>query len=65
LVDGPSSEHELVWKGRLASQAPDIDAAVYLTDADPASLAAGRFVEAELVGASDYDFLARPVRVDQ
>ena len=26
LVDGPSGDHELVLKGRLASQAPDIDA---------------------------------------
>jgi ribosomal protein S12 methylthiotransferase len=61
LVDGPSAEHELVWRGRLATQAPDIDGAVYLTDADPATLAPGRFVDAEIVGSAEYDLLARPL----
>ena len=50
LVDGPSSDHELVLKARLATQAPDIDAAVYLTDCDPSSLPGGDFVEVEIVG---------------
>ena len=40
LVDGPASEHELVLKGRLATQAPDIDASVYLTDCDPSAFSA-------------------------
>ena len=43
LVDGPSGEHDLVLKGRLMTQAPDIDAAVYLTECDPSSLRAGDF----------------------
>ena len=38
IVDGPAPEHEWVWRGRLAGQAPDIDPVVYLTDADPAVL---------------------------
>jgi ribosomal protein S12 methylthiotransferase len=61
LIDGPSAEHELVLRGRLEGQAPDIDPAVYLTDCDPSTLAAGQFVEAEIVGARDYDLLARPL----
>ena len=61
LVDGPSSEHELVLKGRLEGQAPDIDPCVYLTDCDPSTLSAGQFVSAEIVGGRDYDLLARPV----
>src|SRR5262245_28505662 len=32
VVDGPSAEHELVLRGRLEGQAPDIDPVVYLTD---------------------------------
>jgi ribosomal protein S12 methylthiotransferase len=60
LVDGPSSEHELVLKGRLSTQAPDIDAAVFLTDCDPSQYRAGDFVEARIVGAKGYDLLARP-----
>jgi ribosomal protein S12 methylthiotransferase len=61
LVDGPSGEHELVVKGRLATQAPDIDAAVYLTECDPSSYGAGDFVEVTIVGARDYDLIGRPV----
>jgi ribosomal protein S12 methylthiotransferase len=60
LVDGPSSEHELVLKGRLSTQAPDIDAAVFLTDCDPSQYRPGDFVEARIVGANGYDLLARP-----
>jgi ribosomal protein S12 methylthiotransferase len=61
LVDGPSSEHDLVLRARLEGQAPDIDALVYLTDCDPSELAAGTFIEAEIVGSRDYDLVARPV----
>ena len=32
LVEGPSADHELVWQGRLAVQAPEVDGVVYLTD---------------------------------
>ena len=61
LVDGPSGEHELVVKARLATQAPDIDAAVYLTECDPSSYRPGDFVEVTIVGARDYDLIGRPV----
>jgi len=60
LVEGPSPEHELVWRGRLAGQAPEIDPMVYLTDIDPATLRPGQLLEAEIVGAREYDLLARP-----
>jgi ribosomal protein S12 methylthiotransferase len=60
VVDGPAGEHELVLKGRLSSQAPDIDAAVYLTECDPSSFKGGDFAEVEIVGARDYDLIARP-----
>ena len=61
MIDGTSPEHEWVWRGRLAGQAPDIDPVVYLTDADPADLAPGRLIEAEIVGAEAYDLVVRPV----
>jgi len=61
VVDGPASEHELVLKGRLASQAPDIDASVFLTECDPSSFRPGEFAEVEIVGAREYDLIARPV----
>jgi len=61
LIDGPAGEHDLVLRGRLASQAPDIDASVYLTECDPSGYRPGDFVEVALVGARDYDLIARPV----
>ena len=61
LVDGPAPDHELVVKGRLASQAPEIDPVVYLTDCDPSEWPAGRFLEGEIVGARGYDLLVRPL----
>ncbi len=61
LVDGPSADHDLVLKARLASQAPDIDASVFLTDCDPSSVHAGDFVEVDIVGAREYDLIGRPV----
>jgi ribosomal protein S12 methylthiotransferase len=61
LVDGPANDHELVLKARLASQAPDIDASVYLTDCDPSSLRPGAFADVQIVGAKDYDLIARPI----
>jgi ribosomal protein S12 methylthiotransferase len=60
VVDGPSSEHELVLRGRLQGQAPDIDPLVYLTDCDPGEFCTGQFIEAELTGARGYDLVARP-----
>ncbi len=59
MIDGPSPDHELVWLGRLAGQAPDIDPMVYLTEADPGFLRAGALLDAEIVGARDYDLVAR------
>jgi ribosomal protein S12 methylthiotransferase len=60
LVDGPSSEHDLVIRARLEGQAPDIDPLVYLTDCDPAELTAGTFIDADIVGSRAYDLIARP-----
>ncbi|HEX3645373.1 MAG TPA: 30S ribosomal protein S12 methylthiotransferase RimO [Vicinamibacterales bacterium] len=60
MVDGASSDHDLVLKARLATQAPDIDAAVFLTECDPSLYRAGDVIEVEIVGAQGYDLLARP-----
>ena len=60
LVDGPAADHELVLRGRLSTQAPDIDASVYLAECDPSAYRGGDFVEVEIIGARDYDLIARP-----
>jgi ribosomal protein S12 methylthiotransferase len=61
LVDGPATDHELVLKARLPSQAPEIDAAVYLSDCDPSGFRSGDFAEVEIIGSRDYDLIARPL----
>ncbi|RPI51464.1 MAG: radical SAM protein, partial [Acidobacteria bacterium] len=60
MVDGPSPEHALVWRGRLAGQAPEIDPVVYFTDAALESLRPGAVLQAEIVGSRDYDLVVRP-----
>ncbi len=61
LVDGPSPEHELVVQGRLEGQAPEVDPVAYFTDCDPATLHPGDLVRAEIVDASGYDVVVRPL----
>jgi ribosomal protein S12 methylthiotransferase len=61
MVDGPSPEHELVWRGRLAGQAPEIDPVVYFTDANPDALRPGAVLQAEIVGSREYDLVVRPL----
>jgi ribosomal protein S12 methylthiotransferase len=61
LVDGPSSEHDLVLRARSAGQAPDIDPVIYLTDCDPSQLSPGQFIDAEIVSSREYDLMARPL----
>ncbi len=61
LVDGPSPEHDLVLRGRLEGQAPDIDPCVYLTDADPSAYASGQLIRARVVGARGYDLIVAPL----
>jgi ribosomal protein S12 methylthiotransferase len=61
MVDGPSPEHGLVLRGRLATQAPDIDSCVYFTDADPESALPGRLLDGTIVGSREYDLVVRPL----
>ena len=61
LIDGPSAEHDLVLRGRLEGQAPEIDPQVYLTDCDPSELTPGQFIQAEVVGNRAYDLVVRPL----
>ncbi|MEZ5292110.1 MAG: 30S ribosomal protein S12 methylthiotransferase RimO [Vicinamibacterales bacterium] len=63
VVDGPSAEHEWVVTGRLATQAPDIDPVVYLTDVDSSAMRAGTLLDVEIVGAQGYDLVARPLEI--
>jgi ribosomal protein S12 methylthiotransferase len=63
MVDGPSPQHGLVLRGRLSTQAPEIDSCVYLTGADPEALRPGQFVDGTIVGSREYDVVVEPLPV--
>ena len=58
LVEGRSQETELLFQGRLESQAPGIDGQVLINDFEGAEPADGEFRWATITGAGDYDLVA-------
>lgn len=56
VVEGVSEEHELLVKGRLWSQAPEIDGVTYLSSSRP--LATGEIVPVVVTDVKDYDVVA-------
>jgi len=60
LVEGESDETELLWQGRTALHAPEIDGKVLINDFGPhEALVAGSFYRAEITESHDYDVVAR------
>ena len=55
LVERQSPDSELVWIGRTASQAPEIDGVTYLGNID--GLRAGQIVRARITQTNDYDLV--------
>ncbi len=55
LVEGPSKETELLWEGRLATQAPEIDGVCLINDFEGAPPRAGQIRRLRVTGAYDYD----------
>jgi ribosomal protein S12 methylthiotransferase len=55
LIVGPSEETDLLWEGRLATQAEDIDGKTYITDFAEATPQPGDFGEIRITRAGDYD----------
>jgi len=62
MFEGESNESELLWQGRMETQAPDIDGCVLINDA-PEGLVPkpGEFVNVLIEGAHDYDVIGRIV----
>jgi ribosomal protein S12 methylthiotransferase len=63
LLTGPSEETDLLWEGRTALHAPEIDGKVFVSDFPPGGpeLRAGDFRLCEITQAHDYDLVARLV----
>lgn len=60
LVEGPSEETDLLWQGRTALHAPEIDGKVLINDFGPHdALVPGTFYRAEITESHDYDVVAR------
>jgi ribosomal protein S12 methylthiotransferase len=60
LLEGPSEETDLLWQGRTAMHAPEIDGTVYVNDfGDLNDPREGEFYRCEIKEAHDYDLVAR------
>lgn len=62
IVEGVSDEHPLLVKGRLWSQAPDIDGFTFLSSSRP--LVAGEIVHVRIQDAHEYDLVAEVLDID-
>jgi ribosomal protein S12 methylthiotransferase len=60
LFEGESKESELLWQGRMETQAPDIDGCVLINDVPEGVLPEpGDFVNVEITEAHEYDLIGR------
>ncbi len=57
LVEGPSPETGLLWQGRLATQAPEIDGVCLINDAEGPPPARGQIRPLRITRAHDYDLV--------
>ncbi len=65
LFEGESKESELLWQGRMETQAPDIDGCVLINDVpDGVIPAAGEIVNVEITQAHEYDLIGRILAAD-
>src|SRR5688500_8960041 len=60
LFEGESKESELLWQGRMETQAPDIDGCVLINDVPDGVLPApGDLVHVEITEAHEHDLIGR------
>jgi ribosomal protein S12 methylthiotransferase len=57
LVEGRSAETDLLWQGRLATQAPEIDGVVLINDFEGAEPRPGQIRPLHVTEAHDYDLI--------
>ncbi len=62
LFEGESKESELLWQGRMETQAPDIDGCVLINDAPEDFVPVpGSFVNVQITESQEYDLVGRIV----
>ncbi len=64
LVTGPSPETELLWEGRLETQAEEIDGRTFLTDVGEIAPKPGSFGIVRITRATDYDLFGELEQVE-
>jgi ribosomal protein S12 methylthiotransferase len=57
LIEGPSPDSDLLWQGRMSTQAPDIDGVCYVSDPGSGPLEKGQFRRMRITEAHDYDLV--------
>ena len=55
LVDGHSADTDLLWQGRMTSQAPEIDGVTLINDFEGAEPASGQLRRLRITESHDYD----------
>jgi ribosomal protein S12 methylthiotransferase len=63
LIDKPVDEAKNIWIGRSYADAPDVDAAVFVTGETDKPLRAGDLVDCEIVSSKNYDLVAAAVGI--
>jgi len=61
LLEGASDESELLLKGRMETQAPDIDGQVLINDTGENAVRNGEFYKVEITESMEYDLIGRIV----
>jgi len=61
LLEGPSEETDLLWEGRTAMHAPEIDGKVFVNDFGEHEPEPGGLYRCEITESHDYDLVARLV----
>ncbi|MBV9084088.1 MAG: radical SAM protein, partial [Acidobacteriaceae bacterium] len=61
LIEGPSTETDLLWEARLATQAPEIDGVCYVNDFGPGEPRPGEMRMFRVTEAHDYDLVGELV----
>jgi ribosomal protein S12 methylthiotransferase len=57
LVEGLSADTDLLWQGRMSTQAPDIDGVTLINDVEGAAPRPGEIRMLRITEAHDYDVL--------
>ena len=62
LIEGPSQESDLLFQGRLESQAPEIDGVCLINDSKAGNLSPGEFRIIRITRALEHDLMGTIVR---